>query len=83
MSAGTTKPVIFLAFANDRDRYLRNLPEEARQLQRVLGEARRAGLCELVLRGKFGDRAGPSARRQQQPGRLRSGRLWRESNRPG
>ena len=33
------KPILFLAFANDRDsrsRYLRNLEEEARQVQRAL-----------------------------------------------
>lgn len=45
------KPVIFLAFANDRDdtvNYLRNLPEEARQIREPLQRARRDGLCELV-----------------------------------
>jgi hypothetical protein len=45
----TTIPVIFLAFANDRDdrvdsRYLRNLPEEARRLQKTLESAQRDGL---------------------------------------
>ena len=47
------KPVIFLAFANDREgrgRYLRNLPEEARRLRAELAGAERAGLCELVVR---------------------------------
>jgi WD40 repeat protein/tetratricopeptide (TPR) repeat protein len=46
------KPVILLAFANDQEgqRYLRNLPEELRQLQEVLEAAARRGLCELVVR---------------------------------
>lgn len=47
----TNKPVIFLAFANDRDdrvNYLRNLPEEARQIREPLQRARRDGLCEIV-----------------------------------
>lgn len=53
MTVTNQKPVIFLAFANDRQesvRYLRNLAEEAGRLQRILGEARRAGLCDLVPR---------------------------------
>jgi len=48
-----TKPVIFLAFANDRDDtvgYLRNLPDEARRLRDVLQPAAQAGLCEVVVR---------------------------------
>ncbi len=48
-----TRPVIFLAFANDRDDtvgYLRNLPDEARRLREVLEAAERAGLCEVVVR---------------------------------
>ncbi|MEK6261073.1 MAG: AAA family ATPase [Planctomycetota bacterium] len=51
MADTTKKPVIFLAFANDRDdtvNYLRNLPEEARQIREPLQRARRDGLCELV-----------------------------------
>ena len=47
------KPVIFLAFANDRDdrvRYLRNLPEETRRLRETLSDAESKGLCELVVR---------------------------------
>ena len=47
------KPVIFLAFANDRDDnvgYLRNLPVEARKLREVLERAEQAGLCEAVIR---------------------------------
>ncbi|HMN28029.1 MAG TPA: CHAT domain-containing protein, partial [Caldilineaceae bacterium] len=46
-------PVIFLAFANDRGSglgYLRNLPEEARQLRDVVEKAAAAGLCEVVIR---------------------------------
>jgi WD40 repeat protein len=51
MADTTHKPVIFLAFANDRDDtvgYLRNLPEEARQIREPLQRARRDGLCEIV-----------------------------------
>ncbi len=47
------KPVVFLAFANDRDDqvgYLRNLPEETRRLRDVLRPAEQAGLCQLVIR---------------------------------
>ncbi|MEK6261072.1 MAG: ATP-binding protein [Planctomycetota bacterium] len=56
MADTTHKPVIFLAFANDRDDrddrdgYLRNLPEEARQLRERLESAEQAGLCEVVVR---------------------------------
>ena len=48
-----TKPILFLAFANDRDdraRYLRNLAEEARQVQRILAAAEQRSHCELVLK---------------------------------
>jgi len=48
-----TKPVIFLAFANDRDDtvgYLRNLPDEARRLRDVLQSAVDRGLCEVEVR---------------------------------
>ena len=44
---------VFLAFANDRAdraRYLRNLPEEQRQVRAALEEAVEAGLCEIVER---------------------------------
>ncbi len=47
------RPVIVLAFANDRSEggsYLRNLPEEARRLRNALEPAERAGLCEIVVR---------------------------------
>ena len=45
-------PVTLLAFANDQEghRYLRDLPEELRQLQAIFEAARRKGLCELVVR---------------------------------
>ena len=49
----SVKPIIFLAFANDRDdraRYLRNLAEEARRLREALAPAERAGLCQVVVR---------------------------------
>jgi WD40 repeat protein len=46
----TTKPVILLAFANARDNYLRNLPEEARQVREALDVAEQHGRCQLVLR---------------------------------
>ena len=47
------KPVIFLAFANDRlnsARYLRNLPREQRGIGNALEKAKQAGLCEIVER---------------------------------
>jgi tetratricopeptide (TPR) repeat protein len=53
MTDTTSKPVIFLAFANDRDDtigYLRNLPDEARRLREALEPAEQAGLCEVVVR---------------------------------
>ncbi len=49
----TPRPILFLAFANDRDdraRTLRNLAEEARQVQRALAAAEQYGHCELVTR---------------------------------
>jgi len=49
----SNRPVIFLAFANDRDDsvgYLRNLPDEKRRLREVLRSAEQAGLCEVVVR---------------------------------
>lgn len=52
MTDKTNIPVIFFAFANDRDDtvgYLRNLPLEARRLREVLGPAELAGLCEVVV----------------------------------
>jgi len=42
------KPVIFLAFANDRERYLYNLKLEQRGIREVLRRAEEAGLCEVV-----------------------------------
>ncbi|MCL4203294.1 MAG: CHAT domain-containing protein [Pirellulaceae bacterium] len=53
MTDKTNKPVIFLAFANDRDDtvgYLRNLPDEARRVRAILESAEQAGLCEVVVR---------------------------------
>jgi hypothetical protein len=47
------KPVIFLAFANDRvDRagYLRNLATEQREIRKALEKAKQAGLCEVIER---------------------------------
>ena len=47
------KPVIFLAFANDRVddvAYLRNLPIELRGIREKLKVAKKAGLCEVVER---------------------------------
>src|SRR5690242_12144124 len=44
-------PVVVLAFANEQEgrRYLRDLPEELRRLQGILGEAEGNGLCRLEL----------------------------------
>lgn len=53
MSIENPKPLIFLAFAQDRDdsaKYLRNLPAELRQIRAALESAKNAGLCELVER---------------------------------
>lgn len=47
------KPVVFLAFANDKvdyARYLRNLPIELDGIRRALEPAQAAGLCEVVER---------------------------------
>jgi hypothetical protein len=49
----TQKPVIFLAFANDRVddvAYLRNLSQELRGIREALEEARNKGMCEVVER---------------------------------
>ena len=45
-------PIIVLAFANEQEghRYLRDLPEELRQLQAILEDAEGKGLCKLVVR---------------------------------
>ena len=47
-----SKPVVFLSFANEQEgrRYLRDLPEESRQLQSIFQEAQDKGLCELVCK---------------------------------
>ncbi|HMQ46123.1 MAG TPA: AAA family ATPase [Saprospiraceae bacterium] len=47
-----TKPVILLAFANEqesRQSYLRNLPLEINQLDRILGKAADEGLCDYKI----------------------------------
>jgi hypothetical protein len=47
------KPVIFLAFANDKQdnaRYLRQLPIEAQGIRQALHEAEIKGICEVVER---------------------------------
>ncbi|RIK81705.1 hypothetical protein DCC62_01850 [candidate division KSB1 bacterium] len=49
----TNKPVIFLAFAQDRvadGAYLRNLPIELDGIRKALQKAKQAGLCEIVER---------------------------------
>ncbi|MEM7532252.1 MAG: CHAT domain-containing protein [Chloroflexota bacterium] len=48
-----TKPVIFLAFANPTpgtQGFLRNLGEEARQLETIIRQAHLDNLCELVIK---------------------------------
>ena len=53
MSRATQPIAIFFAFANDRverARYLRNLPEEQRQVRDAMAAAVEAGLCEVVER---------------------------------
>ncbi|SFE79903.1 CHAT domain-containing protein [Thermoflexibacter ruber] len=48
-----SKPVIFLAFANDKvdsTRYLRNIPMEHNEIRKALQEADKQGLCEVVER---------------------------------
>ena len=46
-------PIIFLAFANNRvepGRFLRNLPQEEREIRDALAQSQKAGHCELVIR---------------------------------
>ncbi|MBV7339513.1 CHAT domain-containing protein [Chloroflexi bacterium TSY] len=53
MISEKNQPIIFLAFANDRQsglHYLRNLPEEARNLRETLEQAERDELCQVILR---------------------------------
>src|SRR6185436_10381800 len=53
MSRATPSIAVFFAFANDRverARYLRNLPEEQRQVRNAMAAAVEAGLCEVVER---------------------------------
>ena len=51
-SASRSRPVVFLAFANEQEgrRYLRDLPEEQRRLREIVQEAVDRGLCELEVR---------------------------------
>jgi hypothetical protein len=47
------KPIIFLAFANDKvndTTYLRNLPNEMRGIRAVLDKAVQANLCKVIER---------------------------------
>ncbi|MDI9418460.1 MAG: CHAT domain-containing protein [Euryarchaeota archaeon] len=49
MGSEAEKPAILLAFANkydDQASYLRNLPEEARNIREILENAKRDGLCD-------------------------------------
>ena len=53
MNEVNAKPVIFLAFAQDREDkvgYLRNLPTELDGIRKALQKARQADLCEVVER---------------------------------
>lgn len=53
MIESPAKPVIFLAFAQDRTEggaYLRNLPLELDGIRKALQKARQAGLCDVVER---------------------------------
>lgn len=53
MPSYSSKPVIFLAFANEQEqpsRYLRQLPREVQCLREILNPVRQAGLCEMVER---------------------------------
>ena len=51
-STGRSRPVVFLAFANEQAgrHYLRDLPEEQRRLRAIVQEAVERGLCELEVR---------------------------------
>ena len=44
------KPILFFAFANAREQYLRELPEELRQIREALHVAEQADVCEIVER---------------------------------
>lgn len=46
------KPIIFLAFANDREdnvRYLRNIPAEQREIRQILIHAQERGICDYEI----------------------------------
>lgn len=52
MAPDNNLPVILLAFANDQgdnSKYLRNPPEEMRQLKTILEKAKEKGLCDFEL----------------------------------
>ena len=42
------RPVIFLAFANDRQDYLYKLTEDQHRIREALDRVAREGLCEVV-----------------------------------
>ena len=44
------KPILFFAFANAHDQYLRGLPDELRQIREALNAAEQADVCEIVER---------------------------------
>lgn len=44
------KPILFFAFANAHQQYLRELPEELRQIREALQAAEQADVCEIVER---------------------------------
>lgn len=45
------KPVLFFAFANDKDNYLDNLKEEEREIRNALAQAHDSGLIEFLSIG--------------------------------
>ena len=49
MTAKPNLPVIFLLFANNPEEPLAKLPEEARQIGKILDESQRRGHCEVVM----------------------------------
>ena len=49
MTERSSKPIIFLAFANSSEKPLSKLDEEYRQLKSTVGEAEQKGHCELVV----------------------------------
>jgi hypothetical protein len=45
------KPVLFFAFANDKDNYLENLKQEEREIRNALVQAHDSGLIEFLSIG--------------------------------